>query len=85
MEFGLFSLKVFDDVVLGNKAYVDLILSDAYTQRTYYMGTVDDNNRVNFYDGMMRVVDPEGKEFVKYHPTGLPASTWPSTSSRGPT
>jgi len=30
------------------------------------MGTVDANNRVNFYDGMIRVVDPQGKEFIKY-------------------
>jgi len=68
VEFGLFSLKVFEDIVLGNQEYVDLITSDAYTHRTYYMGTVDANNRVNFYDGMVRVVDPDGKEFVKYHP-----------------
>ena len=68
VEFGLFSLKVFEDIVLGNQEYVDLITSDAYTHRTYYMGTVDANNRVNFYDGMVRVVDPNGKEFVKYHP-----------------
>jgi F420-non-reducing hydrogenase large subunit len=46
---------------------VDLILSDAFTDRTYYMGTVDENNHINFYDGMIRVTDPEGKEFVKYH------------------
>ena len=32
------------------------------------MGTVDENNHVNFYDGMIRVTDPEGKEFTKYHP-----------------
>lgn len=68
VDFGLFSLKLFADVVLGNKEYVDLVLSDAYTEPTYYMGMVDGNNRVNFYDGMIRVVDPEGKEFVKYHP-----------------
>jgi F420-non-reducing hydrogenase large subunit len=67
VEFGLFSLKLFADVVLGNQAYVDLILSDGYTQRIYSMGTVDDSNHVNFYDGMIRVVDPDGKEFVKYH------------------
>ena len=66
-SFALFSLKVFDDIVLANQGYVDLILSDAYTDRTYYMGTVDENNQVNFYDGMIRVVDPEGNEFVKYH------------------
>jgi F420-non-reducing hydrogenase large subunit len=34
-----------------------------YTHRTYYMGLVDAKNRVNFYDGRIRVVDPQGKEF----------------------
>ena len=69
IEFGLFSLKLFDDVVLGNKEYLDLVLSDGFAHRTYYMGTVDEKNRINFYDGMIRVVDPEGKEFVKYPAT----------------
>jgi F420-non-reducing hydrogenase large subunit len=32
------------------------------------MGLVDKNNKVNFYDGNVRVVDPEGKEFVKFSP-----------------
>ena len=68
VEFGQFSLQLFRDVVLGNKAYLDLILSDAYTTPMYYMGLVDENNKVNFYDGKVRVVDPEGKEFVKYSP-----------------
>ncbi len=68
VEFAQFSLKLFNDIVLGNKQYVDLILGDIYTHRTYYMGTVDENNRINFYDGKVRVVDPDGKEFVKYSP-----------------
>jgi F420-non-reducing hydrogenase large subunit len=68
VEFGLFSLKVFADIVLANQEYVDMVTSDAYTERTYYMGTVDGDNHVNFYDGLVRVVGPEGKEFVKYHP-----------------
>ncbi len=66
VEFALFSLQLFEDVVLANQAYVDLILSDDYAHSTYYMGMVDENNHVNFYDGMIRVTDPEGKEFVKY-------------------
>jgi F420-non-reducing hydrogenase large subunit len=45
---------------------VDLIVSDAFTEETYSMGTVDENNKVNFYDGKIRVVDPEGHEFEKY-------------------
>jgi F420-non-reducing hydrogenase large subunit len=68
VEFAKLSLKVFDDIVLKNKEYVDMIVSDAYTHRTYYMGLVDDKNRVNFYDGKVRVVDPDGKEFAKYAP-----------------
>jgi F420-non-reducing hydrogenase large subunit len=68
VEFAKLSLKVFDDIVLKNKEYVDMIVSDAYTHRTYYMGLVDEKNRVNFYDGRVRVVDPDGKEFVKYSP-----------------
>jgi F420-non-reducing hydrogenase large subunit len=68
IDFALFSLQAFADIVLGNSEYLDMIVSDAYTHRTYYMGTVDDSNHVNFYDGMIRVVDPEGNEFVKYSP-----------------
>jgi F420-non-reducing hydrogenase large subunit len=51
VDFALFTLKVFDDIVLANQAYVDLILSDTFTHQTYYMGTVDANNHINFYDG----------------------------------
>jgi F420-non-reducing hydrogenase large subunit len=68
VEFAKLSLKVLDDIVLKNKEYVDMIVSDAYTHRTYYMGLVDEKNRVNFYDGKVRVVDPDGKEFAKYSP-----------------
>jgi F420-non-reducing hydrogenase large subunit len=68
VEFGLWSLEVFDQIVLQNSDYVDLIVSDGYTQQTYYMGLVDENNHTNFYDGKVRVVDPEGVEFCKYAP-----------------
>ena len=68
IEFALFTLQLFKDVVLANKTYLDMILSAPFTMPTYYMGMVDENNKVNFYDGKIRVVDPEGKEFVKYNP-----------------
>lgn len=68
LDFALWSLDIFDQVVLRNSAYVDLIISDGYTQKTYYMGLVDEYNQVNFYDGMVRVIDPDGKEFAKYAP-----------------
>ncbi len=64
--FAKFTLKLFDDIVLKNQDYVDLILSDPYQLDTYNMGLVDDNNKVNFYDGLIRVTDPKGKEFLKF-------------------
>ncbi len=69
VEFGKFTIQVFNDIVLKNQAYVDLILSDTFSHKTYYIGLVDENNKVNFYDGKVRVIDPDGKEFVKYSPS----------------
>ena len=62
------SLKLFEDVVLKNKEYREMILSDAFMHRTYYMGMVDENNKVNFYDGQVRVVCPDGTELLKFGP-----------------
>jgi len=66
VEFAKFTLNIFDDLVLSNEEYVDLILSDPYQLDTYNMGLVDENNHVNFYDGIIRVTDQQGKEFTKF-------------------
>lgn len=68
IEFARFALQIFDDVVLKNKEYVALVTGDIYRHETYYMGMVDSNNKVNFYDGDIRIVTPEGKEFAKFKP-----------------
>jgi len=68
IEFAKFSLKIFDDVVLANEKYVDIILNGPYSLDLYSMGLVDENNHVNFYDGKVRVVDQEGQEHCKYSP-----------------
>ncbi len=68
LEFAKFTLKILDDVVLANERYLDLILHGPYYHETYSMGLVDDKNRVNFYDGQVRVVDPQGREVCKYAP-----------------
>ena len=66
LDFARFTLQVFRDIVLGNADYVSLITADTYTHETYYMGLVDDSNRVNFYDGNIRVVDPAGEVFARF-------------------
>ena len=66
VEFAKFTLQLFDDVVLANTDYVDLIKSDAFTHATYNMGMVDENDKVNFYDGMVRVTGQDGAELEKF-------------------
>jgi F420-non-reducing hydrogenase large subunit len=66
LDFALFTNQVFKDLVWKNADYVKMITSDAYTHRTHYMGMVDGQNRVNFYDGDLRVVRPDGTEYAKF-------------------
>jgi F420-non-reducing hydrogenase large subunit len=68
VAFAQFTLELFDNIVLKNSDYVNLILSDTFTHRTYYMGLVGEGNRANFYDGSVRVVSPDGVEWAKFPP-----------------
>lgn len=66
VEFGTTALEIFKKTVLDNKEYLKLVLNDAYNLNSYYMGMVDERNRLNFYEGKLRVIDPAGKEFSKF-------------------
>lgn len=68
IEFAQFSMNIFNDLVLNNKEYVNLIVNGPYSLKLHSMGLVDENNRVNFYDGKVRVVDVNGSELYKYEP-----------------
>jgi F420-non-reducing hydrogenase large subunit len=66
VEFAKFSLQLLEDIVLKNKDYVNLITSDPYQLKTYNMGLMDKNNKVNFYEGDIRVTAPDGNELMKF-------------------
>lgn len=68
LEFARFSLKLFDDVVLKNQGYVDLILSDAFTINTNYMGLVNGQGQLALYDGDIRVNGPDGTRLAQFAP-----------------
>jgi F420-non-reducing hydrogenase large subunit len=68
VDFAKFSLQLFENVVLGNKDYLNLITNGTYQLTLHSMGLVDKNNYVNFYDGKVRVVDTVGNEICKYEP-----------------
>ncbi len=67
-EFALKTLELFHKLVLENPKYMSMMTNPTFSIPLYNMGLVDDENRVNFYDGMVRVTDPDGKEFVKFSP-----------------
>ncbi len=66
VDFAAFTLKAFQEIVLENPDYVELITGDIYALETYYMGLVDSQNQVNFYDGQVRIVDLHGREFGRF-------------------
>ncbi len=69
IDFSQWVMGLFNKIVLENEEYVRLIKSDAFYYETYYMGLVNEKNQVDFYDGTLRVIDPSGKEFAKFHPS----------------
>ena len=73
VAFAQFTIKTFNDIVLANQAYVDLVLSDIYHDETHYMGLVDGDDRVSFYDGEVRVVAPDGAETARLAPADYAA------------
>ncbi|MCD6448470.1 MAG: Ni/Fe hydrogenase subunit alpha [Thermoplasmata archaeon] len=62
IEFAKTSLAIFKEV-FESKRWNELLGLDSL--QTYYMGLVDKNNHVNYYDGDIRIVTPSGKEFAK--------------------
>lgn len=68
LEFARHALQLFKDLVLANDECREMILGDAYQLRTYYMGLVDPEGRVTYYEGDIRVVDPSGKHFATFKP-----------------
>lgn len=66
LEFAKTTITLFSDAILSETRYTELLNDDAFCLDTYYMGLVDSQNRANFYDGTLRVVDPQGKELARF-------------------
>jgi F420-non-reducing hydrogenase large subunit len=68
VEFASFSLDLFDSM-LEQEEIEEIVKGDLYRHETYYSGLVDAEGKVNFYDGDVRIVDPEGDFFGSYKPS----------------
>jgi F420-non-reducing hydrogenase large subunit len=62
VDFCEFTLTIVNDVILSNKDYMDIILNqDLYYHNSYHMGMVDDDGKLTFYRGKLRIMAPDGK------------------------
>ncbi len=66
VAFSLSSLDLFESTVQKDGPLLEAIRSESYTARTHSLGTVDASGRPNFYDGTMRVVDPDGRHVLDF-------------------
>jgi len=66
-KFSIESVELFSKL-MEKEEYRDIVFGDLYMIRTHYAGIVDENNKVNFYHGMIRVVDVDGKELYRFEP-----------------
>lgn len=67
VEFAAFSLDLFD-TMLEQEEIAEIVHGDLYRHETYYSGLVDAEGKVSFYDGNVRIVDPEGQIYGSYEP-----------------
>ncbi len=66
VELGKLTLEIFADVVLKNEQYMELVTGDMYKVVVNYMASVDDQDRVTYYDGAQKIVDTDGKEIGRF-------------------
>ena len=65
-EFAVEALSIFETKLLAVPDIREAIEGDTYFHRTHYAGLVDEAGRVNFYDGRVRVVDPQGRQVAVF-------------------
>ncbi len=66
IELGKITLKIFNDIVLKNPGYLKLISGEAYYVKVGYMGTINEKGQVSYYDGLQKIISPEGTEVGQF-------------------
>uniref|UniRef100_A0A7C4AJ12 Ni/Fe hydrogenase subunit alpha n=1 Tax=Thermodesulfovibrio aggregans TaxID=86166 RepID=A0A7C4AJ12_9BACT len=66
IELGKLTLKIFEDYILKNKEYEEFFRSDVYRVVLNYLGGVDENDKIAFYDGTYKFIDTKGNEIGRF-------------------
>jgi F420-non-reducing hydrogenase large subunit len=65
VEFAQATLDVFKGKLLEDETFVRFASQESLALPTYYMGLVDKKGAVDFYDGDVRIVAPDGSEYAQ--------------------
>lgn len=66
VDFALWTLELYREMVLDDAEHRGALEDDTFSDRTHSLGMVDEHDRANFYDGTLRVVDPDGREILRF-------------------
>lgn len=62
----MYIYEYFTNDILKSEIFKELLYNEAYKLKTYYLGLVDGNGYLNFYDGYVRIIDSKGREIAKF-------------------
>jgi F420-non-reducing hydrogenase large subunit len=68
LEFAKEAQVILAQTLEASPVFKEMLFSEAYTSRTCYMSLVNELNQPDSYDGMVRIVGPDGTEIAKYEP-----------------
>jgi len=66
VDFAAFTAQAFADGTLRSPEYLALLEAEPFRLRHHSMGLVDEAGRLSFYRGTVRVVDPAGRESLRF-------------------
>ncbi len=66
LAFAEWAVGLFHDRVLEGRHYGSLLARPYMKSDTYYMGLVDADGNVSFYDGTLRIIDPKGDVYASF-------------------
>jgi F420-non-reducing hydrogenase large subunit len=72
LTFAQQTLAIFQDLIQADGAYRKLLKDRSQAPQTYYMGLVSSEGQLNFYDGLTRIVAPDGSEYALVEAQVLP-------------
>jgi len=71
VEFAQATIGIFHNALLKDETFTKFVEDQSQHMPTYYMGLVDDEGSINYYDGEVRIVAPDGAQYAQVGADGI--------------